>query len=122
MALHSKNIAISAGAPTHLVEEIAKFMTAVGKINQDSAKSYMKAHDIFGIIRQQERNIEVPLSTFLVSFQPKSSKESIVLHVLFDCYSADSIHVSIEKSKPQQRKQFDQINNKLFGDKGYEWL
>lgn len=51
MALHSKNIAISAGVPTYLVEEVAKFMTISGKIDTDSAKSYMKAHDIFGIIR-----------------------------------------------------------------------
>jgi hypothetical protein len=32
MALHSKNIAIAAGVPTHLVEEAAKYMTIRGKI------------------------------------------------------------------------------------------
>jgi len=33
MALHSKNIAIGAGVPTHLVEEAANYMRIAGKIN-----------------------------------------------------------------------------------------
>jgi len=33
MALHSKNIAIGAGVPIHLVEEDANYMRIAGKIN-----------------------------------------------------------------------------------------
>jgi hypothetical protein len=56
----------------------------------------MNAHDIFGTIRQKSKDEEVPLSTFFVQIQPKSF-EKIVLHVLFDCYSSETIHLSIEK-------------------------
>jgi hypothetical protein len=33
MALHSKNIAVAAGVPTHLVEEVSKYMSISGKIS-----------------------------------------------------------------------------------------
>jgi len=51
MALHSKNIAIAAGVPTHLVEDAAKYMRMTGGINKESARSYMNAHDIFSTLR-----------------------------------------------------------------------
>jgi hypothetical protein len=55
MALHSKNIAISAGIPTHLVEEAAKYMIISGSINQETSLAYMKAHNVFNIIRKIEK-------------------------------------------------------------------
>ena len=51
MALHSKNIAIAAGVPTHLVEEAANYMRITGTINKETAKSYMNAHNIFSTLR-----------------------------------------------------------------------
>ncbi len=52
MGLHSKNIAIASGVPIHLVEDAAKYMRMTGTIDKDSAKSYMKAHDLFSTLRQ----------------------------------------------------------------------
>ena len=37
MALHSKNIAISAGVPTFLVEEASSYMIATGQIEKEAA-------------------------------------------------------------------------------------
>jgi hypothetical protein len=37
MALHSKNIALSVGVPTHLVEDVAKYMRVSGRISADTA-------------------------------------------------------------------------------------
>ena len=66
MALHSKNIAIGAGVPTHLVEEAANYMRIAGKINHDMAKSYMNAHNIFSTLRQKSTQDRKDLSTFYV--------------------------------------------------------
>ena len=55
MALHSKNIAITAGVPTNLVEEAAKYMVIHESIRIDTAYDYLKAFDVFSIIRKNEK-------------------------------------------------------------------
>ncbi len=75
MALHSKNIALAAGVPTYLVEEVVKYMRVSGRIGVDTAKEYIKAHHIFSNIRKKEHKGETPLSTFFVEFKPKRFDE-----------------------------------------------
>lgn len=109
MALHSKNIAISAGVPTHLVEEASQYMIATGQIEKDAAQSYMKAHNIYSTIRQRKRSKEVFLSTFYVQLKSKSMENTIFIQIVFDCFSEDPIHLSIEEKKPEARKRFQDI-------------
>lgn len=51
MSLHARNIAITAGVPSHLVEDCVRFMKKRGRINSDSAKEYVNAYDIHSDIR-----------------------------------------------------------------------
>lgn len=51
MNLHAKNIAISGGVPTHLVEEATRFMKSRSKVNVDTAKAYLQAHNLFEMVR-----------------------------------------------------------------------
>jgi hypothetical protein len=56
MNLHARNIAISGGVPTHLVEEATRFMKSRGKMNVDTAKTYLSAHCLFEEVRSDERD------------------------------------------------------------------
>jgi hypothetical protein len=46
MNLHAKNIAISAGVPPNLIQEVVNFMKLKGSINVETAEDYMNAHQI----------------------------------------------------------------------------
>ena len=82
----------------------------------------MKAHNIYSTIRPRKRSKEVFLSTFYVSVESKSMEKPIMFQVVFDCFSEDPIHLSIESHKPEPRKKFHKIQEALFGNKDYEWL
>eukprot|EP00126_Sphaerothecum_destruens_P011355 Sdes_comp20903_c0_seq4m18093 len=46
MALHARNIAIAAGAPSHAVTETAAFMITCGNIHFETALKYLKTHNL----------------------------------------------------------------------------
>lgn len=51
MALHAKNLAVSAGVPNHLALEASEFMSTSGRVNSDSAKAYLEAHNLYSELR-----------------------------------------------------------------------
>lgn len=51
MALHAKNIALSAGVPTYLVEDAVNYMKTQSRVSIDDAKKYLEACDMFSSIR-----------------------------------------------------------------------
>lgn len=51
MQLHAKNIALSAGIPTYLVEDAVRFMKNRGKLSSDTSIDYLKAYDVFSTIK-----------------------------------------------------------------------
>ncbi|EAR84420.2 hydroxymethylglutaryl-CoA synthase (macronuclear) [Tetrahymena thermophila SB210] len=135
MNLHARNIALAGGVPTHLVEEATRFMKSRGKINVDTAKAYLEAHDMFEQVREQnvsEIQKHTPLSTFYVELDNEFLEEPITLHVAIECLDFDKqpIHLSIEPSSNsngnQNNKNQNTINKNiqdlLFGPKGNEWL
>ena len=60
MALHARNIALSAGVPTYLVDEAARFMKLRGNISLESAKQFIEAHDLFSTLRTPKESEEKP--------------------------------------------------------------
>lgn len=123
MSLHAKNIAISAGVPAYLAEDAARFMKKRSKITGDMAKEYLKAYDLYGSVRKHHshkiQHKKDVLSTFYVELNLPNIDEQLNLHIALDC-SEIPIHVSMEKhiSEAENRE----IHNKIFGEKGYDWL
>lgn len=56
MNLHARNIAISAGVPTHLVQDTVRFMRKRGRIDTQCAKEFLMAYDIFSNVRSSSKN------------------------------------------------------------------
>lgn len=103
MNLHARNIAISGGVPTHLVEEATRFMRSRSKMNVDTAKAYLQAHNLFELVRLEEKDtaaaVKQPLSTFYVELECETLDEPIILHVALDCLVGPDhqpIHLTIE--------------------------
>ncbi|KJE88891.1 hydroxymethylglutaryl-CoA reductase [Capsaspora owczarzaki ATCC 30864] len=55
MALHARNIAIAAGAPSHAVQEVVAFMIATDRITVVAASEYLKAHAIHAELFRSEK-------------------------------------------------------------------
>ena len=47
MNLHAKNVAIAAGIPNTLIQEVVHFMKTRNKINTKAAKQYLVGHEKF---------------------------------------------------------------------------
>lgn len=92
MNLHARNIALSAGVPSGLVEDAVNFMKVNGKINSDSAKEYLSAYQLYSWIREsnterdKQHKIHRPLSNFFVELPVSSLKDDkIRFNLVFDC-------------------------------------
>lgn len=78
MSLHARNIAITAGVPSHLVEDCVRYMKKRSRINNDSAREYIQAYDIHTGIRQIRDEIrpqEQVLSTFYIELPLPNQEE-----------------------------------------------
>lgn len=126
MALHARNIAMAAGTPTYLVEEVVNYMKTFNRISLDCAKMYLEAHELFTNLRmnQNEKKHEIPLSTFFVKIKPQGILEPLVLHVAFDCWNeGPPLHYSIEqKSSKEGNVNISGIGDKIFGAHDFDWL
>lgn len=121
MALHARNIAMAAGTPTYLVEDVVNYMRTFHRISLDSAKIYLEAHELFTNLRKkEEKKRQIPLSTFYVKIKPISALEPIVVHIAFDCWTEKPLHYSIEKKAHVNK--IASISNRVFGQHDYEWL
>lgn len=128
MALHARNIALAAGTPTYLVEDVVNYMKTFNRISFDCASMYLEAHELFTNLRSfsKEEKKEMPLSTFYVKIKPAGLIEPIVLHIAFDCWTdGQPIHYSIEKSpheKVNSKELLSEIEGKIFGEHDFMWL
>ena len=125
MALHARNIAMAAGTPTYLVEDVVTYMKTFNRISLDCAKMYLEAHELFSNLRKTELKSkkDIPLSTFYVKIKPLGIIEPIVLHIAFDCWTESPIHYSIEKkSQKTINKENQVVGSKIFGEHDFDWL
>ena len=123
MALHARNIAMAAGTPTYLVEDVVYYMKTFNRISLDNAKMYLEAHELFSNLRSSKiEKQEIPLSTFYVKFKPVGILEPITLHIAFDCWTESPIHYSIEKKSQKTSNESSGIGGKVFGEHDFDWL
>lgn len=123
MKLHARNIAVSAGIPTYLVEDAVRFMSSIKSISMDSAIQYLNSYDIFSNIREQKQkapSVQSVMSTLYIELKTEKMNDVLKFHVAFDCGTPQPIHIVIDKNG--KNKGDSQIIQSLFGEKGYEWL
>ena len=119
MSLHARNIAVTAGVPTHLVEDCVRFMRKRSRISVDCAKEYVRAYDIHCELRTQDAQQQISnrvLSTFYIELTPPRLDDPIKLHVAFDC-GPDTQHIVVDKDE-----QLTELHHRIFGSKGYDWM
>ena len=114
MALHAKNIALSAGVPNSIVSEVVEYMKQRGDISQKSALDYLAAHHIHTISRKSFKQ-HGALNTFHISLQDPPLSFTLA----FTCPKISSVHVDLSSS---QRCSMNGDLNKLFVRKDYKWL
>ena len=91
MGLHSRNIAIGAGAPPHLVTEVSAYMISRGRIDNETAADYLRAHSILASSTQHrfKPQKQATPSTLFVELDLQGMK--VALNVVFE---------TIGKAKP----------------------
>lgn len=125
MSLHSRNIAIGAGAPPHLVSEVSNYMISRGRIDIETASDYLKAHSILASSTQNrfKPSKQVSPSTLYVDLELSGMR--IALNVVFDTIgSKDSILLSItdDNFTHNQEGESKEIQKVLFEDKTPDWF
>ena len=128
MALHAKNICIAAGVPGELVTEVVNFMKATKKFDRATALGYMRAHQLFKVLRVQSPVLRPPSispSTLFVAWSGQNGQPDLSLHVAFEGLTAQPIHLSItegsEKTNEKASPTEAAILGDLLGGSGVKW-
>eukprot|EP01125_Pyxidicula_operculata_P004586 TRINITY_DN1728_c0_g1_i1.p1 TRINITY_DN1728_c0_g1~~TRINITY_DN1728_c0_g1_i1.p1 ORF type:complete len:824 (+),score=163.68 TRINITY_DN1728_c0_g1_i1:965-3436(+) len=113
MSLHSRNIAIQAGAPPELVPEVSAYMIARGKISVNTARDYLLAHSILQTgTKHRYKRRDVPPSTLFVELELEEISFSI--NVVFESIGEEEVHLMIKDDaspSPVQRLLFGEQRN-----------
>ena len=120
MNLHAKNIAISAGVPSHLIKEVVEFMKNKGSIDTATAENYMKAHKIYESTSRKTKGGDVSkkFSTCFVRIEHPKLTEVIILNLIIETPDdQEPIHLSITKDEEDKK-----VVSKILGDHSYDWI
>lgn len=130
MALHARNIAVAAGAPSELVSEVCTYMLGRKSINVVTAKEYLHAHEVFSEIhsnspplspQQQQQQCEPLPSMFYVEIPVPQLDGAISLNIAFESINKHPQYISIQPTLTNERE-LPLIQRQLLGDKGYNQL
>lgn len=120
MSLHARNIALAAGVPEALVQEVVEYMKNRDDISVSTANDYMKAHDLHASIRRNA-NQQMSLSTLYVDL-PELTPH-VKINIAFQCPELPSVHLSIEQSERIQTDFQAHIkDNLLGGSHSHTWV
>jgi hydroxymethylglutaryl-CoA synthase len=118
MGLHARNIAISAGVPNELVQEVVEYMKQRNDISEQAAKDYLAAHN-FSVATMVRPRFYGSLSTF--SIHISDINPPVKLDIAFESIGIP-IHLAIDKQTRPLTGQAGEIHDKFMGAKrGYEW-
>ena len=121
MNLHAKNIAVSAGVPSHLIKEVVAFMKNKGQIDIATAENYMKAHKIYESTNRNCQGAITPSKTFstcFVKIEHPDLTETIILNLIIETPDKlEPIHLSITK----EVEDIKSVSN-ILGDHSYDWI
>ncbi|DBA04177.1 TPA: hypothetical protein N0F65_004285 [Lagenidium giganteum] len=129
MALHARNIAVAAGAPSDLVSELCTYMLGRKSINIETAKEYLHAHAVFSEIQSNSppispHPVSLP-SMFYVEIPVPQLESNISLNIAFESINKHPQYIAImpqKKSASGEAKALPPIQQRLLGDKGYNQL
>ncbi|GMF11491.1 unnamed protein product [Phytophthora lilii] len=128
MALHARNIAVAAGAPSELVSEVCSYMLLRKSINVETAKEYLHAHAVFSEIQSNSpptSPISVTLpSMFYVEIPIPELEGTISLNIAFEAINKHPQYIAImaPNSANTGDKTLTTLQRQLLGDKGYNQL
>lgn len=128
MGLHSRNIAIGAGAPPHLVSEVSNYMVSRGRIDIETATDYLNAHSILASSTQNrfKPSKQSSPSTLFVDLELYGLR--ITLNIVFETMGTkEPIHIALCDEAPlgEQPVQEDEsmkTQATLFENKTPEWF
>lgn len=129
MGLHSRNIAIGAGAPPHLVSEVSNYMVSRGRIDIETATDYLNAHSILASSTQNRFKSykQSSPSTLFVDLELYGLK--INLNIVFETLGGkEPIHLALceesPTSSPENNTNDDsnKIQTLLFENKTPQWF
>jgi hydroxymethylglutaryl-CoA reductase len=120
MSLHSRNIAIAAGAPPHLVAEVSAYMISREQIDVETAQDYLKAHQILRKSPQnQYKMAHSAPSTLFVKLELQGV--TVYLNVVFETIGKTPIHLSL-RDDANGSVVIPPVQKSLFDDKGPKWF
>ncbi|GMF34212.1 unnamed protein product [Phytophthora fragariaefolia] len=128
MALHARNIAVAAGAPSELVSEVCSYMLLRKSINVETAKEYLHAHAVFSEIQNNSpptSPISVTLpSMFYVEIPIPDLEGTISLNIAFEAINKHPQYIAIMAPNAANKGDITQttLQRQLLGDKGYNQL
>lgn len=129
MALHARNIAVAAGAPSELVSELCTYMLGRKSINVETAKEYLHAHAVYSEIQSNSPPISpVPVtlpSMFYVEIPVPHLEGTISLNIAFESMNKHPQYIAIvapPKTSGDTSATLTSIQRQLLGDKGYNQL
>ncbi|ETP54606.1 hydroxymethylglutaryl-CoA reductase, degradative [Phytophthora nicotianae P10297] len=125
MALHARNIAVAAGAPSELVSEVCSYMLLRKSINVETAKEYLHAHAVFSEIQSNSPPIS-PVSVtlpsmFYVEIPIPELEDTISLNIAFEATNKHPQYIAII-APSKSDKTLTTLQRQLLGDKGYNQL
>ncbi|KAG2760704.1 hypothetical protein JG687_00006427 [Phytophthora cactorum] len=125
MALHARNIAVAAGAPSELVSEVCSYMLLRKSINVETAKEYLHAHAVFSEIQSNSPPIS-PVSVtlpsmFYVEIPIPELEDTISLNIAFEAINKHPQYIAI-MAPSKSDKTLTTLQRQLLGDKGYNQL
>lgn len=130
LSLHSRNIAIAAGAPPHAVAEVTAYMIETNRMTIEAAKQYLTAHEILGIVRERDSPLEKQdgrPSPSMFYFEEESSSEDppatpgvnvrVTFNIAFDTWSSAPNYLEYTADTEPTS-----VTSTLFGQRTYLWL
>ncbi|CAI5747411.1 unnamed protein product [Peronospora destructor] len=128
MALHARNIAVAAGAPSELVSEVCSYMLLRKSINVETAKEYLQAHAVFSEILSNSPptspvSVTLP-SMFYVEIPIPELESTVSLNLAFEAINKHPQYIAImaPNATDEGDKVLTTLQRQLLGDKGYNQL
>lgn len=125
MALHARNFAVVAGAPSQLVTEVCAYMLGRKSINLDTAKDYLQAHALFSSFWNSPPQSPVkvtPPSMFYVEVPVPGLDRHISLNIAFESLGTHPQYIAIKPTSEKIQSECLTLQHQLLGDKGYRQL
>ncbi|KAG1689405.1 hypothetical protein DVH05_002205 [Phytophthora capsici] len=128
MALHARNIAVAAGAPSELVSEVCSYMLLRKSINVETAKEYLHAHAVFSEIQSNSPPISPVSMTlpsmFYVEIPIPELEDTISLNIAFEAINKHPQYIAIMAPSTTSKggQTLTTFQRQLLGDKGYNQL